>query len=116
MSRCEYSRGNTGVRMGGNLAPKCRTFLLVPTADISILFGIICLDMSIPEGILMFVRGKPSAKVSDFFISPSRGYQCSGGSNELRLSRCEYAQGNTDVRMRVKPSAEVSDIFSSPYS
>ena len=46
--------------MGGNLAPMCRTFLLVRTADISIPDGImkfISLDVSIAEGILMFIGG-----------------------------------------------------------
>ena len=58
--RYEYCRGNTDVRMGVDLAPMCRSFLLVPAADISIPVGImrfISLDVSIAEGILMFVWG-----------------------------------------------------------
>ena len=44
--------------MGVNLAPMCRSFLLVPAADISIPVGImrfISLDVGIAGGILMFI-------------------------------------------------------------
>ena len=61
ISRCEYCRGNTDVHMGGNLAPMCRSFLLVRRADISIPVGIlrfISLDVSIAGGILMFIWGE----------------------------------------------------------
>jgi hypothetical protein len=47
--------------MGGNLALMCRSFLLVPTTDISIPEGIIrliSLDVSIAAGILMFIWGE----------------------------------------------------------
>ena len=64
MPGCECCQGNTGVRMGGNLAPVCRTLLLVPTADISFPVGImrfICIDLAPKCCDLLFV---PTADIS----------------------------------------------------
>ena len=55
--------------------PKCRELSLVPTADISIPLKIIRLirvDVSIAQGILMFIWGEPSAEVSRTLVSPHR--------------------------------------------
>ena len=58
--RCEYCLRNTDVHMGVNFAPMCRTFLFVPTADISIAYVrvmSVSVDVSIARGILMFIWG-----------------------------------------------------------
>ena len=71
--RCEYCVGDTHVHMGVNLAPKCRKFLLVPTADMCIAYVrvmSVSVDVSIASGILMFIWGQLSTKVSPAFISP----------------------------------------------
>ena len=51
--------GNTDVHIGVNLAPKCRKFLLVRTADMCIAHVrvmSVSVDMSIAWGILMYVH------------------------------------------------------------
>ena len=68
----------TGILMfiWGNLTPpRCRFVLLVHTADLSILGGIMsfsCVHVSIAAGILMFIWRKPIAEAFMFFISPHR--------------------------------------------
>ena len=70
---CEYCRENTNIHMGVNLARKCRTILLVLTADMciaSVRVRSVVVDVSIAGGILMFIWGKLSTEVSSSFISP----------------------------------------------
>ena len=56
--RCEYCRGNTDGHIGVNLAPKCRTILLVLADDMctaQVRVGSVGVDVSIARGILMVI-------------------------------------------------------------
>ena len=73
MRRCDYRRGINDVHMGKLNADLC-TFLLVPTADIRIPSGtirVLCADVSIAVGLLMFMWGKPNAEVLCFLLVPT---------------------------------------------
>ena len=73
MHRCEYCHRNTDVHMG---EAQCRSvvFLLFPTADISIperIMKLLCSDVRIARGILMFIWGKPKTEVLCFLLVPT---------------------------------------------